>query len=128
MKDYSAMSDFEINGFVAASTQKIGDHTQARGLTFIHEYGEASGEFGSISLCIGWKEFDPCNNPTDAWPIIVENNISLHAPRFNEGWMAEFTGSDEDVNDGFDVDYFEYHNANPLRAAMIVYLQIMEQK
>lgn len=40
--------------------------------------------------------------------------------------MADFTGSDDDVNDGFNVDYFESHNANPLRAAMIVFLMMRE--
>ena len=70
--------------------------------------------------------FDPCNNPADAMPIVFENNISLHAPRFSEGWMAEHTGSDDDVNDGFQADYFDSHNQNPLRAAMEVFLMMKD--
>lgn len=66
--DYSKLSDIEINGKVARVTQKIGDFTQARGKTLIHDY-EDVGEFKNI--CIGWKEFDPCNNPADAWPLLL---------------------------------------------------------
>ncbi|MEM8396674.1 DUF2591 family protein, partial [Morganella morganii] len=74
----------------------------------------------------GYKPFDPCNNPADAMPIIIENNISLHAPRLREGWMAEYTGSDDDVNDGFQADYFDAHNKNPYRAAMEVFLMMKD--
>lgn len=111
--DYSKLSDFEINGLVASLTQRIGDHTQAREKTFIHEYVDC-GEIKQA--CIGWKEFDPCNNPADAWPIIVENRIRVNPVLYTK-WMAE--------------DYLEVislTNDNPLRAAMIVFLMIQEGK
>lgn len=118
MTDYSKMIDFEINKLVALSIGgfESEDIFQLQGVIF-KRHGKYQYSF-----------FDPCNNPSDAWPIIVKNNISLHAPRFKEGWMAEFTGGDEDVNDGFDVDYFDAHNENPLRAAMIVYLMMKESE
>lgn len=113
MTDYSKMSDFEINKAVA-------EHEGVRGFN-CENIGDASAlRFQN------WKELDYCNNPADAWPIIINNNISLHAPRLKEGWMADFVGSDEDVNDGFSVEYFEHHNSNPLRAAMIVFLMMKE--
>ncbi|WEP47209.1 DUF2591 domain-containing protein [Cronobacter dublinensis subsp. infanticibi] len=123
--DYSKLSDFEINGRVASLTQSLGDHTQTSNETFIHEYAD----IGEIKgLCIGWKKFDPCNNPADAWPIIVGHAISLRAPSYKEGWTADFTGGDEDVNDGFEIDYFESLHQNPLRAAMIVFLMMQESQ
>ncbi|AXU97766.1 hypothetical protein CI789_02630 [Erwinia persicina] len=107
--DYSKLTDFAINAAVGAAT------------------GEARNSEPLLKLVIRnstGRRYDPCNNPADAWPIISANKISLHAPRYKEGWMADFTGSDDDVNDGFNVDYFESHNANPLRAAMIVFLMM----
>ncbi|HDL8515387.1 TPA: phage protein NinX family protein [Yersinia enterocolitica] len=118
MKDYSVMSDFEINVNVSLELFE----------------GSSGGDVSRVATWCACKEngayglFDPCNNPADAWPVIVANNISLHAPRFKEGWMAEFTGSDDDVNDGFNVDYYESLNTNPLRAAMIVFLMMKDRE
>lgn len=114
--DYSKLSDFEINKRVLAIKSGI------KPLGYAHNADERSAGIVDVSKNYHW--FDFCNNPADAWPIIVANKISLHAPRYKEGWMADFTGSDDDVNDGFNVDYFESHNANPLRAAMIVFLMM----
>ena len=118
MTDYSQMSDFEINKAVAIATghkcyygngsyTNDGEHVTVRG-----------------NGLIGW--FRPCSDPDRAWQIILANNISLHAPRGNEGWMAEFTENSDDVNDGFEVEYFESRGANPLRAAMIVFLMMKD--
>lgn len=120
MTDYSKLSDFEINKLVAKRTQKVGDFTQARGLTFIHEYGNPVADFGA--LCLGWKEFDPCNNPADAWPIIVDNGISLECVivnRHEKTWRAQFKPA-----------YVKHHanHKNPLRAAMTVFLMMQEKK
>lgn len=117
--NYAEMSDFEINGMIAESTQKFGDYTQARGLTFIHEYGEPVGEFGA--LCLGWKEFDPCKSWADAGPIIVSNLIALKpVPLFVSGhrWFATKGEGDFGIKAA---------DNNPLRAAMIVFLMIQEQ-
>lgn len=135
MTDYSQMSDFEINKRVAIDLD-IDMHF------FIHESEDSFGlgflpsELGPIwqtsAIWVGdfrvsnGNKFNPCNNPADAWPIIRDNHISLHAPSITKTWMAEFTGSDDDVNDGFHVDYFESHHENPLRAAMIVFLMIQD--
>lgn len=118
--DYSKMSDFEINGLTAKRTQKVGDFTQARGLTFIYEYGNPVDDFGA--LCLGWKEFDPCNNPADAWPIIVDNGISLECivvNRHEKTWRAQFKPA-----------YVKHrvNHKNPLRAAMVVFLMMQDEK
>lgn len=112
--DYSKLSDFEINGRVARATQKIGDFTQARGKTLIHEH-EDVGEFKNI--CIGWKEFDPCNNAADAWPIVVENGISLRKLH-NGKWRA--------INEWG--DSHQHDHENPLRAYAVVFLMMQESE
>jgi len=64
-----------------------------------------------------FKYFDPCNNVADAWPIIVENGISLDSPLRNldKRWQARGNGCYR-----YDLD--------PLRAAMLVYLEMMESE
>lgn len=112
MKDYSAMSDFEINKAVAIL---IGG---------FHEEDMFEPEqtiFRRFNNIIGktYAKFDPCNNPADAWPIIADNKINIdHRESIKAGVMATKSGNKEI----YAVD------SNPLRAAMIVYLQMMEQK
>lgn len=107
-------SDFEINKAVAECKYGIGCTGKTQGGDVI----VFTDSFTAV--------FDPCNNPADAMPIIIENKISLYAPRLNEDWMAEYAGSTEDVNDGFQVDHFDAHNQNPLRAAMEVFLMMKD--
>lgn len=122
--NYSKLSDFEINGMVASLTQSTGDHTQTSNETFIHEYADI-GEING--LCIGWKKFDPCNNPADAWPIIVANGISLN--HYTGTWEASYEydapigafGTDEAVTSAIE-------HKNPLRAAMIAFLLMQESQ
>lgn len=114
MNKYRDKSDFEINKAVAEYKYGIGCTGKTQGGDVI----VFTDSFTAV--------FAPCNNPADAMPIIIENNISLHAPRLREGWMAEYTGSDDDVNDGFQADYFDAHNKNPYRAAMEVFLMMKD--
>ena len=69
MKDYSAMSDLEINAQV--SRELYGPVSRG------HQMELASGTV------------DYCNNPEHAWPIIVENEIALISSWNEEGvWGA----------------------------------------
>lgn len=120
--DYEKLSDFEINGLIAMRTQKVGDFTQARGLNFIHEYRNPVEGYGAI--CLGWKEFDPCNNPADAWPVIVENEIDIIQ---NNGQDCALATNSAVMMMGGD-DVFISQDINPLRAAMIVFLMMQESK
>ena len=117
MSKYTELSDFEINKKVANLVLN-GDYIASEGKQEIYLATMDGGDFLPIAY------FDPCNNPSNAMPIIIENNISLHAPHLRGGWMAECTGSSDDVNDGFQADYFDAHNKNPYRAAMEVFLMI----
>lgn len=115
MTDYSKMSDFEIN--VAVSLELFD--------------GSSGGDTSRIATWCACKEngeyglFDPCNNPADAWPIIVKHGISL-THDYGE-WESEACldlpvgahGTDELCSVG-GID------KNPLRAAMIAFLLLKD--
>ncbi|MGO2336713.1 phage protein NinX family protein [Providencia sp.] len=63
MNKYTELSDFEINKKVAARYYQNKD--------FIEAYKDIEKVFVDGNL------FDPCNNPADAMPIIIENGIDL---------------------------------------------------
>lgn len=90
MKDYASMSDFEINCRVHAEVMEI-------------------------SGLDSFKAKDYCNNPADAWPIIVDNKISLTCHHSRGEWSAVFNAEN-----------ICFHANNPLRAAMIVFLMMKE--
>lgn len=91
--DYSKMSDFEINCDIA----RLMGYT-AKG--FIHDLHSGV--------------WNPCNNPADAWPIIVDNSIGIKK-QSNGLWVSSRHGG----------MYPQYHE-NPLRAAMIVFLMMQD--
>lgn len=121
--DYSQLSDQEINAMVGRLVSKDGLSIIASdGNAVIHEYADC-GEFKGI--CLGWKIFDPCHNPADAWPIIVDNEISLNS--YSGTWEASYEydapigafGTDELVTKAVE-------GKNPLRTAMIAFLMKRE--
>lgn len=119
MKDYSNMSDFEINKWIAvelAPDGYIGINKSPRSdseVVVTTENGEG---------CTKNSYVDYCNNPSDAWPLIRENRISLRPDDMYEEaphsgyWRAD----NEDGN--------HFHHENPLRAAMIVYLMMKDEE
>lgn len=114
--DYSKMSDMEINQAVGKIVSRDGMSIIASdGSAVVHKYSDV-GDFKGV--CLGWVAFDPCNNPVDAWPIILDMKIGLKPVRWEE-WRAE-----GDDSCGF-VSYTSC-NKNPLRAAMVVFLKIKE--
>lgn len=119
MKDYASISDFEINKAVFVKTQYYDDviDKPVRDGTAVH-WGDGCN----------WREFDPCNNPADAWPIITENKICL-IPEIGDGtWWAMYQPIIQldwrVYDDGKPIE----NNANPLRAAMIVFLMMKENE
>lgn len=115
MKDYSAMSDFEINKKVAIELE----------LKPYYEDGSYSNDGLSVVTrgprCLG--RWNPCNEPHQAWPIILSKGISL---MFDGEWQA-CAGLTMDNGGLIGWDYY-CSDAKPLKAAMIVYLQMMEAK
>lgn len=105
--DYSKFSDLEINLRVAEIIYPGKKFTEA------YSFGEPDGP--KVQWIRGYAEFlklDYCNNPADAWPIIVENEISIVS---DSEWIARY-GS------------FYSTSKNPLRAAMICYLMMQESE
>ena len=109
--NYEEMSVFEINGYVSMHMHGFSWIEFVDGCASHVKCGnERSPGFAMIEAP------DYCNNPSDAWPIILENKISI-VP--TGGWWRarpEKTAWPEQFND------------NPLRAAMIVFLMMQEQE
>lgn len=92
MNKYTELSDFEINKKVA---EKLGIRFTPR---------------NGVLILSATKLFDPCNNPADAMPIIIENGISM--VRVNNTWSAR----------QFNNHCIEINGDNYYRIAMEVYL------
>ncbi|MTB66473.1 DUF2591 domain-containing protein [Providencia sp. wls1943] len=80
MNKYTELSDFEINKKVA---EKLGLAYE------VTRYGVVT----RMSNKEQWREFNPCNNPADAMPIIIENKICTAFDVFAEehdggNWVA----------------------------------------
>lgn len=99
MNNYEDMSDFEINCRVHA-------------------------EIMQISGLNSFKAKDYCNNPADAWPIIVKNEIDVIQ---NNGQDCPLATNSAVMMFRCD-DVFICQHENPLRAAMIVFLMMNEDK
>lgn len=113
--DYSKLSDFEVNRRVAELLGKF-------------EYvSDCNHNGGSAVLCDSLRtcdEYDYCNDPRDAWPIIVENEISIEKnSRSTEYWRA---ATWEQINGCEFKPIEQCEDKNPLRAACIVYLMMQE--
>ncbi len=103
MNKYRDKSDFEINKAVAVNVNGADAVVEKFGRIYIID------EDG-----IAMVSFDPCNNPADAMPIIIENGISM--VRVNNEWSArQFNNHCIEVND-----------SNYYRAAMICFLMMKD--
>ncbi len=109
--DYSKLSDKEVNRKVQIASRLIGSLT-GRGVLIVRD-----GK---------WEFFDPCNNPADAWPIIVGHKLSLI--NADDEWLCvpDDTAVDGTTGDEVQMIYSGdgHVHANPLRAAMIVFLMM----
>lgn len=120
--DYSKLSDFEINSAVHNALMKEPYKIEFLGNDRIRWVR------GSTNVTTGKVEYskkslkDYCNNPSDAWKIIVDNGISLECivvNRHEKTWRAQLKPA-----------YVKHrvNHKNPLRAAMIVFLMMQESK
>ena len=115
MKNYEDMSDFEINKAVAIIVGAT-FNDDGEPVRFVECDAGAYADFNEI-------EFDPCNNPGDAEPIIIENRIGTIPAPDNGLWKAAHRKIGND-----DTPYHFTQDKNPLRAAMIVFLKMNEDK
>ncbi|AUR82963.1 NinX [Vibrio phage 1.030.O._10N.222.55.F9] len=120
--NYEDMSDFEINKralhfAIASGLIAYWDRT-------FYE-GEKVFYYGGLDV----KEFDPCNNPSDAWPIIVESKISIsHSIAL---YRADALVYDNKFDKGFkifkqDSQLGDTSSRGALRAAMICFLKMKD--
>lgn len=112
MKDYSEISDFELNVQVAES-EGINWYCPA---SCSPTGGWEYCGIGKLMLKDDKQLPDYCNNPSDAWQIIIENSIT-----FNYDTAQVHVGSYFS-----DTAKVSENRKNALRAAMIVYLMMKD--
>lgn len=113
------MSDFEINRSVAIAIGFNPDDCDI-------------AKRGSPSVGVEWNEdtgypirvFDYCNNPADAWPIIIKSGINLFTDMIPHGLLCQARASITRADAVSDCIIIS--DKNPLRAAMIVFLMMQE--
>lgn len=110
--DYSQSSDFEINKLVAAQIMPPSLYFE-NGIAVVVRCDDDQD----------LKKFDPCNYPEDAWPIITENRIGIIPAPDAGKWKAAHREVGED-----DTPHHFTQSDKPLRAAMIVFLQMQDAK
>lgn len=114
--NYESMSNFEINKAVAL--------IKFEGCIPYFDEGEGKSMVNLEAPLTDDIEFDPCNKPADAWPIIIENKISIVNMR---DYLNEYTAM-QNLTIYNDTDCsIVVSDRNPLRAAMIVFLMMSEQ-
>lgn len=103
MIDFEELSDNEINELVA---ERLGGYAGN-----VHGHETAVKVKDQESGGLFYMEVDYCNRPQDAWPVIVANKIGIHWNVYL--WRA--------VSDD---QRFNSISGNPLRAAMVVFLEM----
>lgn len=119
MKDYAAMSDEQIAAMVAGLCTIEGVSINEDGIAVRNVVDDSPGSYSGGDYIE--FDFDPCNNPADAWPIITANRIGVIPAPEHGVWRAAHRVIGEDSNPR----HFTQH-ANPLRASMIVFLKMKE--
>lgn len=88
MNKYRDKSDFDINKAVAVSLGYTAEYENESVTVFRNNNGGMPLVVSSTAD--SHDDFDPCNNPEDAMPIVIENRISIES-RFNghyDEWYA----------------------------------------
>ena len=118
--NYEDMSDFEINKLVATHESLIINESQSL---------SKSPSSVMVNDIIQSFMFDPCNDPSDGWPIMDTNNISVTTDGcgfWNADILSTINSDDENVSfECFTLTGFT-QDKNPLRAAMICFLKMKD--
>lgn len=118
--NYKEMSDVDI----AAATLEHAGYKMIDDGDRYAIYNSKSGRKDIGEKASAKFKFDPCNNPSDACPIIFSSRIMLNPYCADELWKAEVPCG----FDGFVKAYATCYHRNPLRAAMIVFLMMEDAK
>lgn len=103
------MSKFEINKEVSSKFRKVWTW---KGEVFLSRTST--------------KPFDPCSKPEHAFPIMLQHSIAILPTGLNGVWVA-IHSPNIDKDNKIHADILEY-NENPLVAAMICFLKVMDGK
>lgn len=123
--NYEGMSDFDINKRVAELMgARVPKDYESN--PYLHVNGNSIQQLNMDGTKIeGVLVPDYCNNPSDAWPIILENGISLNKWNpYDPYWSADV----EHPQPTSTYNTIEIENENPLRAAMICLLKMKEKQ
>ncbi|MGJ7345652.1 phage protein NinX family protein [Morganella morganii] len=104
MNKYRDKSDFEINKAVA-------EHRKLNAIAY---------DLVEIVLFddMDATPFDPCNDPADAMPIVIDNEICMNYIDKDIGWGARHFDEEKGELEIYDKHYY--------RAAMICFLMMKE--
>ncbi|MGE4773656.1 phage protein NinX family protein [Yersinia enterocolitica] len=116
MKGYSAMSDFEINKAVADIAMNGTWHLEPS-----HPNNTTGGWLYGSNGIQTYPMPDYCNNPADAWHIIVENKIWLRE-LFGKWQSRGFPTNNNPLSEVM------WQDDNPLRSCMIVFLMMKDRE
>lgn len=119
MNKYRDKSDFEINKAVAEELIQSGFII---GIEYYDKHILVTDKYANN------YPFDPCNNPADAMPIIIENKITVAYDKLYETWCAH-VGSVISGDGGWDYSIepvINYCDDNYYRAAMICFLMMKD--
>ena len=111
---YEDMSDLDINKKVADVLGLVNVASSVCGSKTAIEHSECNWSPRPL-----YKRKDYCNNPSDAWPIIIGNDIGIYPININHEWTANRWAVGSSISGV---------HANPLRAAMIVFLKMQDSK
>lgn len=128
MKNYEEMSDFDINKLVAhalgnAQVNQVYNEIGGSSVQFTIYKNSGLNREGVVTMRPTTITKDFCNNPADAEPIIIENRIGTIPAPDNGLWKAAHRKVGND-----DTPYHFTQDKNPLRAAMIVFLKMNDDK
>lgn len=107
MNSYNKYTDLQINELVATRLKKKCLLTEESVLAYMDS---------------GYRTFDPCNNPTDAMPIIIENKICTAFDVFAE----EHDGGNWVASPAYGFANEETRSNNLYRAAMELFLMMRD--
>lgn len=113
-------SDFEINLRVAQIIFTDSEYDVIKQSMEVIKFQNGSGK----GIC---HVFDPCNNPADAMPIIIENKITVAYDRIGNTWCAHAGSVIDDCDWGYKIEPVQYADSNNYyRAAMEVFLMMKD--
>lgn len=119
--NYEEMSDKKINKSVGEIVHLYCFYLERKGDGIFISRSTNKNDFNEIVN----SNFDPCNNPSDAWPIILKHGISINFDGID--WEADTSWMGGDRSNR-SYNNIENNAGKPLRAAMICFLKMKESE